>query len=63
MRMMIPGVFDHIPWSTDVVLARTLERMRAAGVEPALLDTLSDVDEVDDLPAGWAEWARAQAAP
>lgn len=57
MRMMIPGVFDGIPWSTDAVLARTLERMRAAGVEPALLPTLADVDEAKDLPPGWAEWA------
>jgi rSAM/selenodomain-associated transferase 1 len=60
MRMIIPGVFDDVPWSTDVVLARTLERMRAAGVEPALLPTLADVDEADDLPAGWAEWAVAR---
>lgn len=58
MRRMIPGVFHRVPWSTGDVLARTLERMRAAGVEPALLDTLADVDEAADLPAGWAEWAR-----
>ncbi|HEY0150789.1 MAG TPA: TIGR04282 family arsenosugar biosynthesis glycosyltransferase [Longimicrobium sp.] len=62
MRTMIDGLFDGIPWSTDDVLARTLERLGAAGIHPALLDTLSDVDEVDDLPAGWAEWARAEAA-
>lgn len=60
MRMMIPGVFDDIPWSTGAVLARTLERMRAADVEPALLPTLVDVDEAEDLPAGWADWAVAQ---
>ncbi len=58
MKTMIPGVFDDVPWSTGEVLARTLQRMRAAGVEPALLPTLADVDEADDLPAGWAEWAR-----
>jgi hypothetical protein len=62
MRTMIEGVFDGMPWSTDEVLARTLERLRAAGIEPAVLDTLTDVDEVADLPAGWAEWARAEAA-
>jgi rSAM/selenodomain-associated transferase 1 len=61
LRTMIDGLFDNIPWSTDEVLARTLERLREAGIEPALLDTLTDVDEVDDLPAGWAEWARAEA--
>ncbi|HEX8360894.1 MAG TPA: TIGR04282 family arsenosugar biosynthesis glycosyltransferase [Longimicrobium sp.] len=58
MRTMIPGVFDDVPWSTEEVLANTLERMRAAAIEPALLPTLADVDEADDLPAGWAEWAR-----
>jgi hypothetical protein len=62
MRMMVEGLFDGIPWSTKEVLARTLERLRAAGIEPAVLDTLTDVDEVADLPAGWAEWARAEAA-
>jgi rSAM/selenodomain-associated transferase 1 len=62
MRTMIDGLFDGIPWSTGEVLARTLDRLGAAGIEPALLDTLSDVDEVGDLPAGWAEWARAEAA-
>lgn len=61
IRQMIHGLFDGIPWSTGEVLARTVERFGAAGIEPALLDTLSDVDEVDDLPAGWAEWAREQA--
>lgn len=60
MRAMIPGVFDGVPWSTDAVLARTLQRMRAAGIEPALLPALADVDEADDLPAGWAEWAVAR---
>jgi rSAM/selenodomain-associated transferase 1 len=58
MRAMVPGVFHGVPWSTDAVLARTLERMRDAGAEPALLATLADVDEAADLPAGWAEWAR-----
>ena len=62
MRAMIDGLFDGIPWSTDEVLARTLDRLRADGVQPVLLDTLADVDEVDDLPTGWAEWARAEGA-
>jgi hypothetical protein len=60
MRTMIPGVFTDILWSTPEVLALTLHRMRAAGIEPALLETLSDVDEAGDLPAGWAEWGVAR---
>lgn len=58
LREMAPGVFDGVPWSTGRVLAVTLERLRAAGCEPALLETLRDVDEAADLPAGWREWAR-----
>ena len=61
MRTMIPGIFTDIPWSTHEVLALTLARMRAAAIVPALLEPLSDVDEADDLPAGWAEWARSEA--
>jgi len=63
---MVPGVFEGIAWSTGDVLDTTLARLRAAGVEPALLETLADVDEAADLPPGWREWAvagaRAEAA-
>ena len=57
LRALIPGIFAGVPWSTAEVLAVTLARLRAAGAEPALLDTLTDVDEVGDLPAGWMEEA------
>ncbi|HEX2094514.1 MAG TPA: TIGR04282 family arsenosugar biosynthesis glycosyltransferase [Longimicrobiaceae bacterium] len=56
LRAPVPGVFEGIPWSTERVLARTLERLRAAGVEPALLEPLRDVDRAADLPPGWREW-------
>jgi len=55
LRGMIGGIFDGIEWSTPGVLAATLDRLRAAGVEPAMLETLSDVDTVEDLPPGWVE--------
>lgn len=55
MTGMIGGVFGGIEWSTPGVLAATLDRLRAAGVEPAMLETLADVDTVEDLPAGWAD--------
>lgn len=51
----VPGLFDGIAWSTPQVLAATLERFRAAGIVPAMLETLADVDEAEDLPAGWME--------
>ena len=59
MRQMIGGVFDGIRWSTPDVLAATLDRLRAADVHPAMLETLADVDEVGDLPPGWADEATA----
>lgn len=55
MTGMIGGVFEGIAWSTPGVLAATLDRLRAARVEPAMLETLADVDTVEDLPPGWAE--------
>ncbi|HEX7241227.1 MAG TPA: TIGR04282 family arsenosugar biosynthesis glycosyltransferase [Longimicrobiaceae bacterium] len=57
LRAPVEGVFEEIPWSTGEVLARTVERLRAAGIEPAMLETLADVDEAADLPPGWREWA------
>jgi rSAM/selenodomain-associated transferase 1 len=58
MREMVGAVFEGVPWSTPVVLERTMEILREIGITPALLETLADVDEADDLPEGWAEWAR-----
>jgi uncharacterized protein len=58
MREMIPGIFDGVPWSTPAVLDATRARLRAAGASVAMLETLADVDEAADLPAGWREWAR-----
>lgn len=53
LTRMVPGIFDGIAWSTPDVLAATLARFRAAGVVPAMLEELADVDEVEDLPEGW----------
>jgi rSAM/selenodomain-associated transferase 1 len=61
MREMVPGVFDDVPWSTERVLDATLARLRAAGCEPAMLETLRDVDRAADLPPGWRAWARGEA--
>jgi rSAM/selenodomain-associated transferase 1 len=58
---MVSGIFDGIAWSTPEVLAATLARFRAAGIEPAMLEELADVDEVEDLPEGWLAEAEAEA--
>ncbi|HEU0016429.1 MAG TPA: TIGR04282 family arsenosugar biosynthesis glycosyltransferase [Longimicrobium sp.] len=57
LREPAPGVFERIAWSTPTVLATTLERFRALGIEPALLEVLRDVDEAADVPEGWADEA------
>lgn len=46
---LAPELFAGIDWSTPRVLAQTLERCRAAGLEPELLDSWADVDEPADL--------------
>lgn len=51
----VPDLFDGIAWSTPGVLHATLERFRAACIAPAMLEELADVDEAEDLPAGWME--------
>jgi hypothetical protein len=50
----VSGVFDGVDWGTDAVFAQTLARLRATGVEPAILPTLADLDRPEDL-ARWPE--------
>ena len=49
-----PFLFDTMPWSTDALLAATLERLLAHGIVPILLDRLADLDRPEDL-ARWPE--------
>lgn len=44
-----PQVFARIDWSTEQVLQQTLERCEQAGIRPALLGMLRDIDALDDL--------------
>jgi len=62
LRRMVPALFAGIPWSTDRVLALTLERLAGLGIAPALLPELADVDVAADLPDGWRAWVREGAA-
>jgi len=43
------SIFEHIPWSTDKVLERTLAIAAQQGLTTDLLATLSDVDRPEDL--------------
>lgn len=58
LRRMVPEPFRGIAWSTDSVFRETVARLRAVGVEPALLEEMADVDVAADLPPGWREWAQ-----
>jgi rSAM/selenodomain-associated transferase 2/rSAM/selenodomain-associated transferase 1 len=51
LRSPAPDLFRAIPWSTDMVLERTLERARDLGLRHTLLKPLSDVDRPEDVPA------------
>lgn len=42
-------IFEDIPWSTDTVFKKTLEKAKKAGLLPAFLPEWYDVDETDDL--------------
>jgi rSAM/selenodomain-associated transferase 1 len=44
-------IFENIPWSTDQVLNRTLQRIAACGLTVNLLKPLQDIDTLDDLEA------------
>ena len=44
-----PALFDRIEWSTERVLAQTLDAARTLGVQTVLLDQWTDVDEAADL--------------
>ena len=49
MRQPHPELFQGIPWSTDAVLALTLERSKKLGLKTELLPGWNDLDTVEDL--------------
>lgn len=50
LRAPARGLFEGIPWSTDRVLERTVERAGELGLTVHLLERLADVDRAADLP-------------
>lgn len=51
-------LFGDMPWGTDRVLAETLLRLAARGVDPVMLPMLADLDRPEDL-ARWPHLATA----
>jgi len=44
-----PEIFDGIPWSTDLVLSETMQRLAAAGRTVSILSWGRDLDTPEDL--------------
>ena len=56
LRRAAPSLFADMPWSTPVVMARTRQRLAAAGLTHIELPAVADIDEPADLvhlPSGW----------
>ncbi|MGQ0811130.1 MAG: TIGR04282 family arsenosugar biosynthesis glycosyltransferase [Nitrospiraceae bacterium] len=51
LKRAIPDLFAQIPWSTDRVLALTLEKADDLGLKTTLLPEWRDVDTIADLQA------------
>jgi rSAM/selenodomain-associated transferase 1 len=49
LRQSMPSLFSNISWGTHEVLRQTVRAAEAHGVSVAFLDTLDDVDRVEDL--------------
>jgi rSAM/selenodomain-associated transferase 2/rSAM/selenodomain-associated transferase 1 len=60
MRSVSSELFDAIPWSTPLVLARTLQTADTLGLTVSLTPQWYDVDGVDDLRRVMAEQSTAQ---
>lgn len=48
-----PRLFEGIAWSTPEVLGQTLARAESLGLRVARLETLTDVDTLEDLRLEW----------
>ena len=63
LRAFAAGLFEGIAWSTDGVLAATLEQAEALGWRVRVEEALGDVDEAADLawvPGEWIASLRSQ---
>ena len=49
LRRAVPALFSAMAWSTPTVMARTRERLAAAGLRHTELPPLADIDEAADL--------------
>lgn len=55
----LDALFADMAWGTDAVLPTTMARLAAAGVQPAMLPVLADLDRPEDL-ARWPDLVTAR---
>jgi rSAM/selenodomain-associated transferase 1 len=46
---LYPDLFINKPWSTDQVFAKTIDDFNKQGISYAMLEELSDIDDITDL--------------
>src|SRR5688572_33438311 len=63
VRAPRPGLFEDIPWSTDGVLAATLQRAERLRLRVSILPAWFDVDTEGDLRRLHSEMGAGQGAP
>lgn len=51
MKKPWPEIFHDVDWGTSIVLEQTLEKCKLLALETHLLETISDVDVIEDLSA------------
>lgn len=61
LKKVIPELFTELHWSTETVLAETLNRANALNLSTKILRTLHDIDYPQDL-AIWEQVQRQKAA-
>jgi rSAM/selenodomain-associated transferase 1 len=49
LTKLYPELFVNKPWSTDQVFTKTIEDFNNQGISYALLEELSDIDDITDL--------------
>lgn len=56
MKRLIPDLFIHKSWSSDVLLRQTLHDLKSSNLSFSLLQELNDIDEWED----WQEYISGQ---
>lgn len=54
------GLFHSIPWSTEFVMEKTLERVSELGLKAGLLPVAYDIDVEEDLRRLWKDFAASR---